>query len=69
MDDDRFLGTLLRRRRMLQAAGAAWAASALGGCLWKEGEAQAAGPAVLGTNLSGLEWTQPIVRRTAGTMR
>ncbi|MBK0390983.1 glycoside hydrolase family 5 protein [Ramlibacter algicola] len=68
MDDQRLLRALLRRRHVLEAAGAAWAVSALGGCLWKEGEAQAAGPAVLGTNLSGLEWTQPILRRTAGTM-
>jgi hypothetical protein len=40
----------------------------LPGCLWSESSAQPARPASLGTNLSGMEWAQPGIRRNASTL-
>ncbi|MBA2965464.1 cellulase family glycosylhydrolase [Ramlibacter sp. MAH-25] len=59
----------VRRRLLLQAAAAGLAVPALPGCLWRESEARTpAGPAVIGTNLSGMEWAQPGLRRNASSL-
>lgn len=56
-----------RRRWLLQLA--AWgAAPTLPGCLWSESSAQPVGTATLGTNLSGMEWCKPGIRRNASTL-
>lgn len=59
----------VRRRLLLQAAAAAAVAPTLQGCLWNESQA-ADGPMpppVIGTNLSGMEWAQPGIRRGGST--
>jgi endoglucanase len=59
----------VRRRLLLQAAAAGLAVPALPGCFWNESEARTpAGPAVMGTNLSGLEWAQPGLRRNGSSL-
>ncbi|HEY1226918.1 MAG TPA: cellulase family glycosylhydrolase, partial [Ramlibacter sp.] len=56
------------RRRWLMQLAALGAVPTLPGCLWNESSAQPARPATLGTNLSGMEWTQPGIRRGASTL-
>ncbi|MGZ5888826.1 MAG: cellulase family glycosylhydrolase, partial [Ramlibacter sp.] len=58
----------VRRRLLLQAATAAAVAPALTGCLWNESQAAAGPPPAMGTNLSGLEWAQPGIRRGGSTL-
>ncbi len=57
------------RRRLLLKLSAATAVPVLPGCLWQDGEAQAAQPGfTIGTNLSGMEWPKPGIRRGNSTL-
>jgi aryl-phospho-beta-D-glucosidase BglC (GH1 family) len=57
---------LIRRRTLMQLA-AAGAVPVLPGCLWSE-SAQAARPGfTVGTNLSGMEWPKPGIRKGGST--
>lgn len=73
MEDHEPVQAQLRRRLLLQAAAAAAALPALSGCLGRDSEAGEAGPpvgplpAAIGTNLSGMEWPKPHVRRGTST--
>lgn len=59
----------IRRRLWLKLAAAATAVPVLPGCLWRDGEVQAAQPGFsIGTNLSGMEWPQPGIRRSNSTL-
>src|SRR5687768_2426493 len=57
------------RRRLLLKLTAATAVPAMPGCLWQDGQAQAAQPGFsIGTNLSGMEWPTPGIRRGNSTL-
>ncbi|WBY00401.1 cellulase family glycosylhydrolase [Ramlibacter tataouinensis] len=59
----------IRRRLLLKFTAASAAATALPGCLGRDGEAQATQPGFsIGTNLSGMEWPQPGIRRGNSTL-
>lgn len=59
----------MRRRLLIKLTAVAAAVPALPGCLWRDGEAQAAQPGFsIGTNLSGMEWPQPGIRRGNSTL-
>ncbi len=58
----------MRRRSFVQLAAAAGALPALPGCLWRESNAQGAGSAPIGVNLSGMEWPKPNIRRGNSTL-
>src|SRR4051812_33607463 len=58
----------IRRRSLLQFAAAAGALPVLPGCLGTDSQAAPAIPPTIGTNLSGMEWTQPGIRRGGSTV-
>lgn len=57
----------IRRRTLLELLAAAGVAP-LGGCLFNESQAQPAVPPTIGTNFSGMEWTQPNNRKGGSTL-
>lgn len=64
---ERLIQAGVRRRLLLQAATAAGVAPALAGCRADSRHDAAATPGAIGTNLSGMEWCAPHVRRGAST--
>src|SRR3954471_95032 len=59
----------MRRRSFVQLAAVAGATPALPGCFWRESSAQAARTGgSIGTNLSGMEWPKPGIRRGNSTL-
>lgn len=59
----------MRRRSFVHLAAAAGAAPLLPGCFWLESSAQAARTgASIGTNLSGMEWPKPNIRKGNSTL-